>query len=176
MEVDLCKAVSSALFGGPQALELVPLDSAADGFQKLAQKEVDLIAGARWNLDNDVKEPTTGKGFAFSQPYFFGPGESNLCLATLQDDADWSTFVFWIMTATIFAEERGVNRTTSNSMPIIDVFGEELQRMARDAILEVGNYGEIYARNLESIIPRSGRNLLNVNGQGPQHYPMPGLM
>lgn len=175
MEIDACKGLAASLFGSDDALILVPIHGSAEGFQKLSKNEVDVIAGALWNLENDVNEPTTGRGFAFSQTYFYGQGEENLCLATLEDDADWSTVVFWFVTATIYAEEHGINQTNSNDMPTIHVFGSGLERMAKDAILAVGNYGDMYQQNLQSIIPRSGRNLMNANIQGPQHYPMPGL-
>jgi len=48
--------------------------------------------------------------------------------------------------------------------------------MFRDVILRVGNYGEIYARDVNVTIPRSGRNKLNnANPLGPQHFPTPFL-
>ena len=58
-------------------------------------------------------------------------------------------------------------------MPVVSLFGEERKQMFRDAVYAVGNYGEIYNRTLESIIPREGRNLLNTNPVGPQQLPLP---
>lgn len=176
MEIELCRAMATSLFADADSFELVPLDSPGDGFQKLVAGEADVITGAVWNLENDVREPTTGNGFAFSQPYFYGQDENNLCLATLEDDSDWAAYSFWLISALIYAEEKGINQTAFNSMPEVMLYGPTLKRMLRDAVMAVGNYGEMYKRTLESIIPRSGRNELNVNGQGPQLYPMPGLM
>lgn len=100
----------------------------------------------------------------------------NLCLATREDDVQWSKFVFWILEATVFAEENGVTEVTSNEMPTVGLFGDDFQRMFRDAMFVTGNYGEIYDRNLEAHVPRSGLNLLFDNANpGPLHFPMPGL-
>jgi len=164
MEVDLCKAIAASLFEGDmKAVELVELASPEDAFVQLANHQVDVIAGATWNLVNDVLEPTTGLGFAFSQPYFYGYSdqEDNLCLATMQDDHNWMSFVYWINTAMVYAEELNITRQTSNLMPEIYVYGSALRRMLRDALL-VGNYGEIYKQNVEPIIPRAGRNQFTI--------------
>lgn len=91
-------------------------------------------------------------------------------MATRQDDHQWSSFVYWLVSATFHAEENGIDQGSSNEMPVTNLFGPNLSRMFRDAILAVGNYGEIYNRTLEAIVPRSGRNLLNVNPVGPQFY------
>ena len=81
-----------------------------------------------------------------------------------------------IVDATVDAEENGITNLTSNNMAEVLVFGQQLHRMFRDAILAVGSYGDIYQRNLEFVIPRSGRNMLNANPHlGPQHYIIPGF-
>ncbi|CAB9499983.1 Putative amino-acid ABC transporter-binding protein YhdW [Seminavis robusta] len=175
IDVDFCKAAAAGLFGGVDSLDIVPLDTPSDGYQKLVNGEVDAIAGALWNLENDVMEPTTGAGFAFSQPYYYGSVDDNHCLAALQDDPNWSSYIFWLVSAIVYAEEKGITPETCNDMPYIYVFGSSLKRIFRDAILGVGNYGQIYDRNLAAILPRIGRNLLNANPLGPQLYHVPGL-
>ena len=172
--------MAASLFGGDvEAIDFVEISSQQEGFEMLASGDIDLAAGATWNLPNEVNEPSTGLGFDFSQPYFFGnkKGEENLCLATMEDDHDWATYVYWIVAATIYAEEHGYNQTTSGEMPEVFVYGSDFNRIFRDAIFAVGNYGDLYRRNVEEFIPRAGRNLLNGGKfPGPQHYPMPGLM
>ena len=179
LEVDLCMAVASGLFGGDtSAVEFVELENAGEGFVKLAAGDVDVMAGALWSIVNDIKEPNTGIGFAFSQPYFYGfsKEEDNFALATRQDDNDWASFVYWTVTAMIYAEEQKIYSNASSSMPEVFLYGEEKKRMFRDAILAVGNYGDIYERHVEHFIPRSGRNMLNTNPNvGPQFYPLPGF-
>ncbi|CAB9520479.1 Putative amino-acid ABC transporter-binding protein YhdW [Seminavis robusta] len=184
MDIDFCKAVAASMFGGDtQAVDYIELNSSypSDGYVKLAAGEVDMVAGAAWNLANDVKEPGTGIGFAFSQPYFYGYSaeEDNLCLASMQDDQVWSTYLYWVVGCTIYAEQEGIGQTNSTEMPLIYAFGEGFQRMFRDIVFAVGSYKEMYSRNIEPTIPRSvhRRNSLNYgSSSGPQLYPMPGFV
>jgi len=180
MDIDYCRAVAAALFhGGSDSVDFVVLDNISDGYVQLASGEIDLLAGATWTLENDVQEPRTGFGFSFSKPYFYGYSEmeDNFCLAVRQDDHDWDTFVYWVVMATIIAEDRGINLANSTKMPEVFVFGSEYNRMLRDAILAVGSYEEIYNRNLEGIVARGGRNVLNNDPQNwtPNQYIVPGL-
>jgi hypothetical protein len=62
---------------------------------------------------------------------------------TRQDDPNWSSFVYWIVEATFYAEENGIDRLSSNEMPTVALFGEAFTRMFRDAISFVGSYGEL---------------------------------
>ena len=110
-------------------------------------------------------------------------------LVTRQDDPQWSSVVHWIVMATFYAEENGISFQSSYDMPLVNLLGqypesEEIAvdgssssdnsvgfpRLLRDAVL-VGNYGELYERNVERFIKRSGRNKLNQNPFGPQLNP-----
>ncbi|KAL7538118.1 hypothetical protein ACHAXR_010364 [Thalassiosira sp. AJA248-18] len=42
----------------------------------------------------------------------------------------------------------GIMQTTSNEMPLVSLFGADLERVLRDAILAVGNFDEMYRRVL----------------------------
>jgi hypothetical protein len=53
-------------------------------------------------------------------------------------------------------------------MPAVNLYGSNFTSMLRDAIMYVGNYGEIYSRNLEAFIPRRGLNMLNIEKIGQQ--------
>ena len=106
------------------------------------------------------------------RPYGYG----SLALATLPDDHDWYSFVYWVLEGTIYAEENDIDEILNNEMPEVFVFGRAFKRMLRDPILAVGNYGQIYSRNMEAIIPRSGRNQLNdMSNPGPQQLPPEGF-
>jgi len=89
-------------------------------------------------------------------------------MVTREDDTAWSDFVFWVVSCTIIAEQEFITQAMSEDMAEVSEFGPQFKDMPRNVIGSVGNYGEIYERNVESIIPRSGRNLLNVNPFGPQ--------
>jgi len=94
-------------------------------------------------------------------------------LATKQDDPQWSSFVYWVVMSTFYAEEEGISQEESLDMPLVGVLGQDYNRMYRDAIRAVGNYGEIYDRNVNARVQRQGRNELNIAPLGPQHYPLP---
>ena len=99
---------------------------------------------------------------------------SNHCLATREDDHEWSTFAYWIVVAMVYAEEKGINRENSNDMPTVNSFGTDLRRMFRDAVNTMGNHGDIYMHNMEAYIPRAGLNLLYHENKPALLYP-PGM-
>ena len=171
MDIDFCRAISAAT--NVDRLEVVPLSSSQAAFVALMEWEIDIFAGAPYNMDNDVLEPSTGIGFSFSPCYFFGQKSDEdedvpyaLSIATREDDIQFSGFVRWIVWALIYAEEVGISSTNAQDMPTVGLFGPDYQRMFRSPVFAVGNYGDCYSRNLESLIPRSGPNRLN-NGEYP---------
>lgn len=180
MNIDYCRALSASLFlGDAEAVDYVEIEQPNDGYTLLASNDIDVLSGATWTLANDVHEPTTGKGYTFSPPYFYGYSSEadNFCLATRQDDHDWSTFVHWVVTSTFYAEDQNITSASFNSMPEVFVYGPEFRRMFRDVLLRVGNYAEMHERNLEPLYPRGGRNRLNsFPNVGPQHYLLPGFI
>lgn len=99
-------------------------------------------------------------GLFFIQPYFYGHSseEDSLCLAIRQNDHDWSSHVYWLTTAIIHAEEQNIGQINSTMMPLVEIFGDKLHSLFKDAILRVDNYGDIDHRNLEQYLPRVGRN------------------
>lgn len=110
-----------------------------------------------------------------------------LAPAVLQKDAEWAEAVFWSVSALIEAEERGVS--SQNVRAMRDSGDPALGRMlgassdlgdalglradwAYQAILQVGNYGEIYERNLGAPLGLArGPNALWT--QGGLLYAMP---
>ena len=182
LDAEFCRGLGAALFTqeADQFVAFVEYPNIAEAFLGLAHDEVDVLSGAPFNMENDVKEPTTGLGFAFGPIYYYGDvvndeGNNNkealtLALATREDDVQWSDFVRWTTMSTIYAEEEGITNTSASEMPVVDLFGSSYRQAFRDVILTVGHYGNIYNRNLESYIPRSHRNLLN-QGDSPQLNP-----
>jgi hypothetical protein len=167
LDIDYCRAVSAAMFSSDvQLVQFITLSSVEAGFSALANGTIDIFAGAPYNMENDVLEPTTGLGFAFSPCYFFGGqyGSSALSLATREDDSQWSAFVRWIVWSIVYAEEAGITKNDATEMPVVGLFGASYHRMFRYVILFLGNYGDIYERNLGSLLPRFGANLLNDGG------------
>lgn len=103
--------------------------------------------------------------------------ETTLCLVTNQNDPEWSTYVNWVLMGTMYAESHGITNLNPNDMPAVKLYGPDFVRMFRDLILLVGNYAQIYERNLEEMIPRSGLNMLvDDRHPGGQHYPLESLL
>ena len=175
LDVDYCRAISSALFGGDfSALVFVEVDDEYSFENDIEEVEVDVVAGAIRNYDTMIEN-------SYSQPYFYGDDagyestRTTVSMMTPSNDVQWSDFVYWIVSSTFYAEEEQIQRFNANRMPETQLFGPSLTRMFRDAILAVGNYGEMYFRNVEdvNIHPRLGsRNMLNSMPFGPQHYPL----
>lgn len=119
----------------------------------------------------------TGDG-EFVGPYEIGSRlftKDPLALVTRQDDEQWSSFVYWVVSAIFFAEELELGRLNSIELPLVNLFGPAYRPMFRNVIGAVGNFGEIYDRNVASEVPRSSLNQLNENPFGPQHYAYPGI-
>lgn len=85
---------------------------------------------------------------------------------TREDDPRWSDFVNSIIQAVFHADEIGITQQQSSDFPLSDLFGDSFSDMFQKAISAVGNYGEIYARNMEALVPRDGLNLINVGNSG----------
>uniref|UniRef100_A0A7S4J4M7 Solute-binding protein family 3/N-terminal domain-containing protein n=1 Tax=Odontella aurita TaxID=265563 RepID=A0A7S4J4M7_9STRA len=183
LDADFCHAVAASATHSirDSSVEIIFIRDAHGGFEKLAEGEIDILAGAHISIEKDIHDPKLGVGFSFSQPYFYETREEQSpirtrAVATRQDDPQWSDFVYWVVASTFYAEMKkisGEGPKKKKMMPLVYLFGKEYRRMFRDAILAVGNYGEIYARNVTATIPRGGRNLNNAISFGPQHFPIP---
>jgi len=89
-----------------------------------------------------------------------------LALVTRNGDAEFSDFVNWIVQALMAAEEQDITQSTAGAFTQSTLFGEEYQDMFINAIEAVGNYAEVYDRNLEAIIPRASINTINQGDTG----------
>ena len=105
-------------------------------------------------------------------------------------DAEWATLVRWVLNMLVAAEEFGITRDNidtaglqSRSTNWALVSGQD-QRIARAlgvpgdwalrAVRAVGNYGEVYERNVGSGSPLNiERGLNRVWTQGGLHYAPP---
>lgn len=93
-------------------------------------------------------------------------------IATRQDDHQWVQFVYWIISAILYADEQTIYKATAQDrLPEVHFFGPTYTDMFRRAVTSSGSYSEIYNNHLEMELPRGGPNLVNVLLSGPQHYP-----
>ena len=97
-------------------------------------------------------------------------------MVTAQDDVQFSDFVFWVVSALFYADEEGITQFTSNMMPSVQLFGSSHVFMLRHAVAAVGSYGEIYNRHFLQEAPRGGPHASNKFLEGPQLYPVPGIV
>jgi len=99
-----------------------------------------------------------------------------LALVTWQDDPLWSKFVFWIVGCIFYAEEQNITQPEADLLPTVSLFGPLFLDMFPLAIGAVGNYGEIYRGHAQPDVPRGGLNELNYPWNGPQQFPLPGVV
>ena len=102
--------------------------------------------------------------------------------ATRQGDDQWSDIVTWVLNATITAEEKGITQANVDKMKsskdpevlrLLGVEGSQGKELglsndwAYNIIKSVGNYGEIFERNIGTKTPiglSRGQNALWTNG------------
>ena len=77
MDVDYWRAIATGALGNPDLIEFFEVSTHQEGFVLLHTGEIDVLAGAPWNLENYVREPSTDVGFSFSRPYFYNNSMAN---------------------------------------------------------------------------------------------------
>lgn len=196
MDVDYCKAISIAIFGSTDSLEIGEMINHDEGFKMLARNEVDMLAGVMSTLERIAEDPDTGLAYFFSRPYFYnetaplydangmatllgtdGDSNSYRSLATRNDDIQWAKFVYWLVEAIFFAGDNNISEINAEKMPTVNLFGSGFSNMFQEVVLNIGNYGTMYDHNIEPHVPRSGLNLpYDVKNPGPLLFPLPHLL
>ncbi|KAL7459410.1 LOW QUALITY PROTEIN: hypothetical protein ACHAWC_011206 [Mediolabrus comicus] len=111
-----------------------------------------------------VKEMTSqGESIVIGDVQF---NHEPIALVTREDDAVFSDFVNWILQALLNAEEQDVTQSTYLEVARSDLFGDSFAFAFQNAVKAVGNYGEVYERNLGKLVPRSGLNEINQGSTG----------
>ena len=147
-------------------LSVVSAPSSADLYSFFIDERCNVIAGEQFDIAETVvrdqgyleAEFEVGDGIHSKEP---------LCLVTRDDDPQWSDFVNWVMIGLLAAEDFGVSQSASANIPRSGVvFGVDFRDMFRNAVKDVGNYGEIYKRHLEAILPRPTPDKINGGSTG----------
>ena len=160
LEIDLCRAVAAAVLGASTQVRFVALDTV---HEFLAEPRIDLVFHRlSWALTREAPGQ-----LEFGPVYFLEAGAQGRLepLAPLlrSDDADFARIVRWVVQALLEAEWQSVGRAdaarTDTPMPWpADAIGMALglsPDWARRMVAQVGNYGEIYERNLGPAAARS---------------------
>ena len=118
------------------------------------------------NIPEELQPFHSGQNFHTKEP---------LGAMSRSDDPQFSDFLRWITYAIIYAEEEGITKETSERMPTTNLFGEDLTNIFRDSIKAVGNYEEVFERNLGGLLPRTTVNTIN-RSNGPHMYALLGTI
>ena len=161
MDVDLCRALSAAIFDGVSDNVVYHSLTATDRFEVLASGLIDVLPRLTTHTyERDVREPTTMMGFSFSKPYFYDglsfsgvapygqcannlDFESDECLGLKICVNDGSTTI--VRTRDLFPEANIVPMPTGNDAIEGLVNGEcnalagGSHDLARNSILQAGN-------------------------------------
>ena len=95
-----------------------------------------------------------------------------IAIASRSDDIQFSKILRWVVFGFSHAEEEYITKVHASLMTESKYFGNYLSRIWKDSIGTVGDYGEIFERNLASLFGRSGRNNLNIM-KCPQMFVIP---
>lgn len=153
LEIDLCRAVAAAVLGSAQKVRFVALESVHDF---LADQRIDLVLHRlSWALTREAPGQ-----LEFGPVYFWeASAEGRLePLAPLlrSDDAAFARVVRWVVQALLEAEWQGIDSTGAVSTEPSTPWPDPQTGMAlglapdwaRRMVAQVGNYAEIYDRNL----------------------------
>jgi hypothetical protein len=173
LDKDYCRSLAASLFDSNTYLvEFVQLSDDDSPIERMKSGEIDVIAGANRSLGNILEVMASSNqtkfnalGFSFSKPYFYGENSSR-ALATSKLDADWSSFVYWVVEVSVWAEENSIISKDFQKVPEVQSFGSRFEWMFKGSILGGGNYAEIYNRNNDTLPERNCHNLLN-DGSSP---------
>jgi hypothetical protein len=123
-----------------------------------------VIAGEQFDIaEKLVRDRGYTGGYGYGKSIH---SKEPLCIVTNDDDAEWSDFVNWVLEGVLAAEDQVISSNTANRIPLTMVFGEAFQNMFRNAVKIVGNYGEVYDRNLQELLPRPVPDLINPGDSG----------
>ena len=98
-----------------------------------------------------------------------------LALVTRQDDSEWSGLIDFIVNIFFTAEALNITKNNAQELGYLMLEGEDLEMasVAVAIVSEFGNYGDLYEKHLESLLPRQGLNSLSIDGGMGLLYPFP---
>jgi len=158
----------------PEA-NIVVTETKAAAFELLNSGGCNVIAGE----STDIADSTARKnGYPADAGYSVGTNRHTkepLAVVSRSDDVQFSDFLRWAIFCLFYAAENNITQETFFRMPAtVSLFGNSLSGMMQNLIKAIGNYDELFARNLEGVVERKGRNLLNLES-GPQLYANVGI-
>jgi len=171
-DIDFCKALAVAIFNDDTKVKYVVPITWPDRFTLLQDDKIDvLIAVATWTALRDSELGVDFPAIYYYESYLGSTDALGPVVA--HGDQQWADIVRWVIYGMINAEELGVDSGNVIQMvnnPPEDPRVRRLLGLQDDVgvklglkndfmvnvIFSVGNYGEVYARHLEPILPRAG--------------------
>jgi ABC-type amino acid transport substrate-binding protein len=153
----------------PQARIVISPDNAAY-YRNLQDNICNVLAGDQFETSAATVKNNGYLGSYEQGNSFFS--KEPLALVTRDDDPTWADFVSWIVEGLLHAEEKNITQSNPSLFFTSDLFGIQYNKMFVNAIAAVGNYAEIYKRNLQSVVPRKPVNTIN-DGTSGLIYSMP---
>jgi hypothetical protein len=152
-EIDLCRALAAALLGSDQQVRLQPLNTVHD---YLVDADIDIVFHRlSWALTREAPGQ-----LEFGPVYFFetAPDTNLEPLAPMlrSDDGEFSRAVRWAVYALVDAEMHGIHSANAQQIGVQKSWppGDAGMSLGLDAdwanrmVAKMGNYGEIFERNL----------------------------
>jgi len=152
VSVSYCKALSAAILNGDvKSIRLLPYLEESDSVEALNDGTVDVVAGAKAQMQYDLGGPGV-PGVFFTAPYLYGnetasEGVTMVTMATREDDEMFCSFVNLVVLAPSHAQVHGINQLRSDDMPLVSIFGSNIGWALRDAVGQTGSYYEILSSN-----------------------------
>lgn len=151
---------------------IVPKYSVDSFLQALIDGECNVIAGEL----NDIAEISV-RNAGYTEDYVMGSkvlSKEPLAMVSRKDDQTWADVLNWVLRILIHAETINITQADhiAYSIESPPLYGLDFS----SALAAVGNYGEIYSRHLQVVVPRKGLNLIYTDNEGYQsglHYSHP---
>ena len=145
----------------PDSFPIVSPLSLGDFYESFKNDDCNLLAGEQLDL-----APTVLESKQYSGPYDVGTDvltKELISMVTRDGDARFSDFVNHILQSLMTAEEMGLSGTVvASDLKTTDIFGTRYEAMFQDAFQVVGDYSQLYKKHLESLVPRSPANEINL--------------
>jgi ABC-type amino acid transport substrate-binding protein len=135
-----------------------------DLYSGLSDGRCNVIAEGKVDVsENRVREMGYNGTYEVGQNTF---SKTPLSVVMRENDPQWVDFVNFVLRSLVTAEKQGITNVTAPDFYTTTLFGKRFENMFIDAIGVVGNYGQIYEKHLERILPREGPNLINNGSTG----------
>jgi general L-amino acid transport system substrate-binding protein len=153
--------VTDLLFGKAESITFQFED---DFHQSLIDGECNVIAGEMVELSEQTLREAGYEGdYTIGQELL---SKEPITFASRTDDYVLKDIITWVFEQLHQSDETGVGIENCENVLLQTELGVNLKKSLRNAVCAVGNYGEVYQRTLEPIVPRSGLNLANDGTTG----------